>query len=221
MESGVPGPEAPQAIQPAVASDTPSVRPGSGPPSAAYPVVTEFDRQDEYNRWLPLVKWLLLVPHFFALVFIGIGAAFALWWAFFVVLFTGKFPQGVHSFVVGVVRWATRVNAYAMLMTDTYPPFSMDEDQEYPARIDIAYTENIANWRPLVNWILIIPYAIVSAALIWVAGIITFIAFFAILFTKQFPQGLFDFNVVAYRWQNRSNAYMYFLTEKYPPWEWS
>jgi hypothetical protein len=182
--------------------------------------MTEFDRQEEYNRWLPIVKNLLLIPHWFVLFFLWIAAFFAVVGSWFMVLFTGKYPPGIHRFVTGTYRWTTRVSAYGFLMTDRYPPFSMDDDPDYPARFDIAYTEPIARWRPLVHWLLVIPYAIVAAVLLWVAYIITFIAFFAILFTKKFPEGMFDFNVVALRWQNRTAAYQLWMTEKYPPWQW-
>jgi len=227
MESGTPGPPppAPEApVPPATAlseaTPVPQVRAGSGPPSAPYPVITEFDRQDEYSRLLPLVKWLLALPHWFVLAFIWIGAFFAVVASWFMVLFTGKYPAGIHGFVTGTYRWTTRVTAYTMLMTDRYPPFSFDADDEYPARFDIAYTESIARWRPLVHWLLVIPYAIVAGVLVWLAYVVSFIAFFAILFTKKFPEGLFDFNVVAFRWQNRSSGYSLWMTEKYPPFEW-
>jgi hypothetical protein len=226
MESGTPGPPpAPEAPVPPPASLTqagqmPQVRPGAGPPSAPYPVVTEFDRQEEYRRFLPIVKGLLLIPHWFVLFFIYVGAFFAIVGAWFAVLFTGKYPAGIHRFVTGTYRWTTRVSAYAYLMTDRYPPFSFDHDDEYPTRFDIAYTERIARWRPLVHWLLVIPYAIVASVLMSLAYVITIIAFFAILFTKNFPAGMFDFNVVAFRWQNRSAAYSLWMTEKYPPWEW-
>jgi hypothetical protein len=228
MESGTPGPPppAPEAPGPpatgalAQPGQVPQVRPGSGPPSAAYPVITEFDRQEEYSRLLPFVKWLLAIPHWFALTFIWIAAFFAIVASWFAVLFTGKYPQGIHRFVTGTYRWTTRVSAYTLLMTDRYPPFSFDPDDEYPARLDIAYTERIANWRPLVHWLLVIPYYLVSYVLLLLAYVVVFIAFFAILFTKQFPAGLFDFNVVALRWQSRTYAYYLWMTEKYPPFEW-
>jgi hypothetical protein len=198
----------------------PQVRPGSGPPSAPHAVIAEFDRQEEYSRFLPIIKNLLLLPHWFVLCFIWIGAFFALVGSWFAVLFTGKFPEGIHRFVTGTYRWTMRVSAYGLLMTDRYPPFSFDHDDEYPTRLDIAYTEEIARWRPLVNWLLAIPYAIVAGVLMMLAYVITFIAFFTILFTKNFPAGMFDFNVVALRWQTRANVYTYWMTEKYPPWEW-
>jgi hypothetical protein len=216
-----PAPEAPASPAPLAHGDqAPQVRPGTGPPSAPYAIVTEFDRQEEYARFLPLVKWLLLIPHWFVLAFIWIGAVFALIYAWFAVLITGKFPKGVHGFLTGTWRWTMRATAYGMLMTDSYPPFSFDPDENYPARLDIAYTEEIARWRPLVHWLLVFPYALIASVLMNLAYIVSFLAFFTILFTKKFPQGLFEFNVVAYRWQNRSSVYSVFMTEKYPPFEW-
>jgi len=226
MESGTPTPPpAPEAPVPptgaiAPADGAPTVRPGAGPPSAPYAAVVEFDRQEEYSRFLPIVKGLLLIPHWFALIFVGIAAAFAIIASWFAVLITGKYPQGIHRFVTGAYRWGTRASAYALLMTDRYPPFSLDPDDEYPARLDIAYTEEIARWRPLVHWLLVIPYTLVAGVLFFVAYFVVVIAFFAILFTKQFPQALFDFNVVALRWQTRANVYSYWMTERYPPWQW-
>jgi hypothetical protein len=80
----------------------------------------------ELNRWLPLVKWLLAIPHYVVLVFLGIGALIAVIIAWFAVLFTGRYPRGVFDFVEGVFRWANRVTAYAfLLVTDRYPPFRL------------------------------------------------------------------------------------------------
>jgi hypothetical protein len=91
----------------------------------------EFDYPDnverDLNRWLPLVKWFLAIPHFIILFFLGIGAFFVVIVAWFAILFTGKYPRGMFDYVVGVGRWALRVYAYAfLLITDRYPPFALD-----------------------------------------------------------------------------------------------
>src|SRR6478672_4495202 len=104
-------------------------------------------------------------------------------YGFFAVLFTGRWPRGAFDFLVGTFRWAFRVIAYFHLMTDAYPPFSLADDPGYPVRVDIEYPEHIANWRPLVQWLLAIPYLIVAGVLYWLTGVMTFIAFFTILFT--------------------------------------
>jgi hypothetical protein len=78
------------------------------------------------NRWLPLVKWFLAIPHYLVLAILAIGAVFAVVIAWFAILFTGRYPRGLFEFVVGVGRWALRVQAYAfLLVTDRYPPFTM------------------------------------------------------------------------------------------------
>ncbi|HEU5304086.1 MAG TPA: DUF4389 domain-containing protein [Gemmatimonadales bacterium] len=82
----------------------------------------------ELNRWLPLVKWLLAIPHYIALAFLGIGATVCVIVAWFAILFTGRYPRTLFDFVVGVFRWWLRVAAYAFLLTtDRYPPFRLVE----------------------------------------------------------------------------------------------
>jgi hypothetical protein len=84
------------------------------------------DVERDLNRWLPLVKWLLAIPHFIVLVFLTIGAVVAVVLAWFSILITGRYPRGLFDFVVGVARWALRVQAYTLLLvTDRYPPFSL------------------------------------------------------------------------------------------------
>jgi hypothetical protein len=84
------------------------------------------DARNELNRWLPLVKWLLAIPHYVALLLLYIAAIFAVLVAWFAILFTGRFPRGIFDFLVGVGRWTNRVIAYAhVLVTDRYPPFRL------------------------------------------------------------------------------------------------
>jgi hypothetical protein len=84
------------------------------------------DAQRDLNRWLPLVKWLLAIPHFIVLVLLSVVAFLAVIFAWFAVLFTGSYPRGLFDFVEGVFRWGTRVEGYALLMvTDRYPPFTL------------------------------------------------------------------------------------------------
>jgi hypothetical protein len=85
------------------------------------------DAQNGLNRWLPLVKWLLVIPHLIVLAVLALGAFFAVIVAWFAILFTGRYPRGLFDYVVGVGRWALRVQAYAtLLVTDRYPPFSLN-----------------------------------------------------------------------------------------------
>ncbi len=84
------------------------------------------DVEKDLSRWMPLVKWFLAIPHYIVLAFLLVGAIFAIIFAWFAILFTGQYPRGLFDYVVGVFRWALRVQAYAVLLvTDKYPPFSL------------------------------------------------------------------------------------------------
>jgi len=85
------------------------------------------DVEKELNQWLPLIKWFLAIPHVIVLCFIMIGVIFCTILAWFIILFIGRYPKGMFEFVVGFLRWALRVDAYAILLTtDTYPPFRLN-----------------------------------------------------------------------------------------------
>ena len=84
------------------------------------------DAPNDLNRWLPLVKWFLAIPHYIVMIFLNIAVVIVVIIAGFAILFTGRYPRGMFDFVVGVQRWALRVAAYAfLLVTDRYPPFSL------------------------------------------------------------------------------------------------
>jgi hypothetical protein len=84
------------------------------------------DARDGLNRWLPLVKWLLAIPHYIVLVFLWLAAIVCVIFAWFAILFTGRYPRGLFDFVLGVIRWGNRVVGYAFtLVTDEYPPFRL------------------------------------------------------------------------------------------------
>jgi hypothetical protein len=220
-EGPPPGTQSPPPTSTAPAVPSPvAVADPSGPPSPEYPARLEVSYPEELNRWLPLVKWLLIIPHFFVLAFVALGAFFVAIFAFFAVLFTGRWPRGAFDYLVGTARWVYRVIAYFHLMTDAYPPFSLADDPSYPVRLTVDYPEHVANWRPLVQWILAIPYLFIAGVLYWLTGVLTFLAFFTILFTKKIPRELFELMVPGLRWNVRGNAYAYFITERYPPFVW-
>ena len=215
--------DTPAAPPPPDAPATPPPPPPAQPPAGAgdYPAQGDATRQEEYNRFLPLVKWLLAFPHYIVLLFLLIGAAIAIFISFFAVLFTRKYPRGLFDYVVGVFRWAWRVNSYVYLLVDPYPPFSLGEEPDYPARLSVAYPEDgIDRWRPLVQWLLAIPYLIVAGILSYVAAIVAFIGIFVILFTKKLPEGMFKLILNPMRWQLRGSSYELWMVDKYPPFEW-
>src|SRR5215210_2437278 len=92
------------------------------------------DAKRDLNRWLPLVKWLLAIPHYVVLVFLWLASVVCVILAWFAILFTGRYPRGLFDFVVGVLRWGNRVWAYAfVLVTDAYPPFRLSPLAASPA----------------------------------------------------------------------------------------
>ena len=189
--------------------------------AAAYPVRGDVDHQEEYTRFLPLVKWLLAIPHAIVLVFLGIGAIFAIFVAAFVVLFTGRYPRGIFDYVAGVYRWAWRFSAYLLLMVDPYPPFSLGEHPEYPARIEIEYPGEMDRWRPFVQWLLAIPVLFIAGILRNLSQLLALFALFTIMFTKRYPRGMFELAKVGMKWNLRANSYAYFLVTRYPPFVWA
>ncbi len=186
----------------------------------AYPASATAEIQESYVRFLPLVKWLLLVPHYIALFFLAIGAAVVAFIAFFAVLFTGSYPRGLWDYMVGFYRWALRVAAYLLLMTDRYPPFTLGETDDDNVILVAEYPEKVERWRPFVAWLLVIPYAVVASLIFAVAQVCSILAFFTIIFTKRIPEGIFDIMRVALNWQTRASLYSYWMTVKYPPFNW-
>ena len=91
-----------------------------------YPVSYEVEYPEELSRWLIFVKWLLAFPHSIVLLFLGLGACLAVIVAWFAILLTKRYPESLFRFVVGMLRWQYRVNAYSYLMVDEYPPFSLE-----------------------------------------------------------------------------------------------
>ena len=180
------------------------------------PVRFDVEYPEKLSRLLIFVKWLLAIPHLLVLIALGFAVYFVNFVAFFAILFTKKYPDGLFRFVVGVNRWSYNVSAYAGLLRDEYPPFSMDAGL-YPLGYDVAYPEEMSRWLIFIKWLLIIPNAIALLFVMLAAYFTSFIAWWVILFTGRYPRGLFDFYVGMLRWGARSNAYTGFLTDQYPP----
>ena len=185
-----------------------------------YPVDVDAQLLPEYSRFMPLIKWLILLPHYICLFFLAIGAMFVAFIAFFATLFTAKYPEGMWNYMVGVHRWALRVMAYNYLITDSYPPFTLEETADDTIQLLAEYPEHVSRWRPFFAWLICIPYAIVASLISMVAGICSFFAFFTIIFTKKIPQGLFNVIHNGFTWTLRSGFYSYWMSTEYPPFEW-
>jgi hypothetical protein len=199
-------------------------------PTLGTPVRVTARLDTPLSRWLWLVKWLLAIPHVIVLVFLWIGVLLVTIVALFAVLFTGRYPEPLFDFVVGVLRWSWRVSwyAYGGLGTDRYPPFTLADVPDYPARLEIARPGELSRGLVLVKWwLLAIPHYLVLAVFagssdgerttIGLTGLLVFFAAIALLFTARYPRGLFDLIVGLQRWGYRVAAYVLLLTDSYPP----
>src|SRR5215468_12792269 len=132
--------------------------------TGSYPVSVDAALDSPLSRWLWLVKWVLVIPHYVVLAFLWLAFAVLSVVAFFAILFTGQYPRGIFEFNVGVLRWTWRVQyySYAALGTDRYPPFSLDDDPAYPARLQVEYPQQLSRGLVLVKWwMLAIPHYLV------------------------------------------------------------
>ena len=184
----------------------PSGQPGVLTYDIAYP--------EHLSRGLIFIKWLLAIPHFIVLYFLGIVFSIVTFIAWFAILFTGSYPRGLWDFSLMFQRWTANVNAYYLLMRDEYPPFAAGP---YPVQLDVEYPPRLSRGLIFIKWLLVIPHLIVIALLGFASFVVLWIVFFAILFTGKYPRSLWDFMVGFQRWSFRVNLYFNLMTDVYPP----
>ena len=189
-----------------------------------YPATFSFDPPEKIANWRPLVQWFLAIPHMIVLYLLSIVGAIAGFVAWVTIVITGKMPEGLANFGCMVLRYQTRVGAYVGFLHEEYPPFDFTttaaDPGGQPVRIDFAPAlENRNRLTVLLRLIWMIPAAIFAIVIQWIAQILWFLAFFAVLFTGKWPGGLLNFVLGAQRVGLRLNAYVYLLTDEYPPFE--
>jgi hypothetical protein len=186
------------------------------------PVRLDGQLEPGLGRWLWLVKWLLLIPHYIVLFFLWIAFFVLSIVAFFAILITGRYPRGIFDFNMGVLRWSWRVSyyGYSALATDRYPPFSLETQPDYPTHLQIAPPEQLSRGLVLVKWwLLIIPQYIIVRILSGLVFVLALFAAVAMLFTARYPKGIFDFVLGLNRWILRVTAYAALMTDTYPPFQ--
>ena len=195
-----------------------------------YPPTLDARLAEPLSRWKWLVKWILAIPHYVVLLFLWIAFVLVTIGAFFAIVFTGRYPRGMFSFNLGVLRWTWRVSYYADtgLGTDRYPPFSLGPEPDYPATLDIEYPDELSRWKPFVKWLFAIPQLCVVAlfmggwhfAFVWapgLVGLLTLVGIVVYAFRRVYPPEIYRFVIGMVRWGFRVGAYVALMRDEYPP----
>lgn len=198
--------------------------------AAAYPVTYDVEHQiTERNRLTVAFRFILAIPHLLLVggpgFGIGVGsdrtgvlgtvAAIAAFINWFIIVFTGRANEGLLSLQQYYLRWRARALAYEALLRDEYPPFG---DGDYPVSADFpVVVEDRNRWTVGFRFLLVIPQAIVLFFVLIAWVVTAIIGWFAVLFTRRYPDGLWQFGLGAMRWALRVEAYMLLLRDEYPP----
>ena len=202
-----------------------------------YPVKITGQLDTHLSRWLWLLKWVLVIPHVLVLIALWAGFLVLTAVAFVAILFTRRYPRALFDYNVGVLRWTWRVAyyAYGALGTDVYPPFTLADRTDYPARFQVDYPEQLSRGLALVKWwLLALPHYLIVGVFVgggaWVyrdgdvtqpggslVGLLVLIAGVVLLVTGAYPRPIFDFVLGMNRWALRVIGYAAFMTDRYPP----
>ena len=190
--------------------------------SVPYPVQLEFHADRHMAKWRPLVQWLLAIPHLLIAWALRYLRQVLTLISLFTVLFTEQIPRPLFDAIVMTYRYEWRAMSYAFFLHEDYPPFdfdlsSEDDEMEPHTSLRLAYPGHLERWKPLYKWFLAIPQYFVVAGLFIAACLGIIGGFFAVLVTGEYPEGVRDFLVSAYRYALRVEAYVGLLTDRYPP----
>ena len=193
------------------------------PARSSYPATLGFDPPERVANWRPLVNWLLAIPHYVILYGLRIFSQVVGVISWFVILFTGSLPESFANVQAMYFRYEARTYLFASFMQEEYPPFAFTmtaSDGGEDPRVRAEFVPELTNRNRLTvafRIILAIPQIIVLVALGIAEAVVVFIAFFAVLFTGKWPDGMRNFVLNVTRWYLRVSAYTALLTDKYPP----
>lgn len=186
----------------------------------------EIKHQELYSRGELLLRTLfgtlyIVIPHAFLLFFMGIWSNIISFISFWVILFTGRYPQSFFEFQVGLIQWRTRVNARIYNLSDGYPDFGIGVKDDY-TDIEIEYPETVNRGYTLLRFFfgaiyVGLPHGFVLFFRTLATSVLTFLAFWAVLFTGEYPDAWHRFNVGTIRWGVRVGIYMANMCDDYPP----
>jgi Domain of unknown function (DUF4389) len=186
----------------------------------SYPVTFEADYAEKRNRLTAFFRLILVIPLVIVLYFYAIIAYFAVVIAWFAIVISGRYPKGIYDFVAGFLRYITRITAFTLLLCDAYPPVGGAAHEEYPVRMSFAGPlERYSRLRTFFRAILAIPILILRYAINILLEIGAVGAWIVIVVTGKLPRGLFDVMVLANSYTARSDAYLFLLTQTYPPFQ--
>jgi hypothetical protein len=186
----------------------------------SYPVTFEADYVEQRNRLTAFFRLILVIPVAIVLYVYAIVASIAIVIAWFAIVITGRYPQGLYDFVASYTRFLTRVTAYAALLCDPYPAFGGSPDPNYPVRVEFAGPlASYSRAKTAFRIILAIPIVILRYVMGLLLEIGALAAWVVVVITGKMPRGLFDLMVLANSYTARSDAYLYLLTETYPPFQ--
>jgi hypothetical protein len=184
-----------------------------------YPISYEADPALEgRNRLTTFFRYIVAIPWLIVAAIYGLVAQIAAVIAWFAIVFTGKYPEGIYNFNAGYLRMISRVNGFEYLLTDAWPPFGGDEAPDYPVRVGVAppldqYSRLKTGFRFIVG----IPVYLLAIVQAIILSVCAFISWFAILFTGKLPEGLFNPIRSASAYLTRAGGYFLLLTEDWPP----
>jgi hypothetical protein len=186
----------------------------------SYPVTFEVDYAQRRSRLTAFFRLILAIPLAIWLYVYALVAVIAMVIAWLAIVFTARYPKGLYEFVAGFTRFQARFTAYVALLCDPYPPFGGSENPSYPVRMHFAGPlERYSRLKTFFRIILAIPIAILRYVMNLLLEIGAVAAWIVIVITGNMPRGLFDMMVLANSYMARSDAYLYLLTETYPPFQ--